>query len=99
MLCETVPFQDSPFKLYITLAIFEIAFFSELLLRTGIFHNSYLQEQPPEVFYKKKLISEIRQYSQENICEYCEIFKNIYFEEHLQTTVSELKGFFRTTGF
>ena len=22
-------------------------------------------------------------------CEYCEIFKNIYFEEHLPTTASE----------
>ena len=23
-------------------------------------------------------------------CEYCEIFKNIYFEEHIQTNASEL---------
>ena len=25
-------------------------------------------------------------------CEYCEIFKNTYFEEHLRTVVSKCKG-------
>ena len=38
--------SDQPF--------FEIAIFTEhLLFRTAIFHNSYLQEQPSKVFYKK----------------------------------------------
>ena len=36
----------------------------------------------------KKLFSKISQYSQENNCEYCEIFKNTYFEEYLQTAAS-----------
>ena len=39
LLCVTVPFQNN--------------FSEQLLFRTGIFHNSYLQEQPSEVFYKK----------------------------------------------
>ena len=29
------------------------------------------------------------------LCKYCEIFKKIYFEEHLRTTASVLNGFFR----
>ena len=75
-----------------------------------------LQEQPPEVFYKKSVLknfamfsyrkahvleSQKKKYIPEDLqlhlkkaptqllsCEYCEIFKNTYFEEHLQTTAS-----------
>ena len=36
----------------------------------------------------KKLFSKISQYSQENNSEYCEIFKNTYFEEYLQMAAS-----------
>ena len=65
-----------------------------------IFYFSYCQKQPPEVFYKK-LFLKIGQYSPENTCgrvkptqvfscEYCEIFRNTYFEENLRTTVSLL---------
>ena len=31
-------------------------------------------------------------------CEYCEIFKNTYFEEHLQTTTSECSRIFNIPG-
>ena len=36
----------------------------------------------------KKMLLNITQNSQENYCEFCEIFKNTYFEEHLWTTAS-----------
>ena len=29
-------------------------------------------------------------------CEFCKILKNIYFEEHLRTTASELKSLAKT---
>ena len=34
---------------------------------------------------------------QYNSCEYCEIFKNTYFEEHLRTAASEYRQEWRTT--
>ena len=47
------------------------------------------QKQPPYVFFKKKLLLKILQYSQESTCarvfscEFCEIFRNIFITEHL----------------
>ena len=43
---STVPLQT------IRIAIFLDNYFSE----QAIFHNSYLQKQPPEVFYKKAVL-------------------------------------------
>ena len=61
----------------------------------------HLQKQPPEVFYKKvfseqffnfhrKTPEGLQLYQKETptqvfSCEYCEIFKNTYFGEHLRT--------------
>ena len=45
----------------------------------------YTQKQPPEVFYrniKKETLAEVF------YCEFCEIFKNTFFTEHLWTTAS-----------
>ena len=42
------------------------------------------QKQLPMVLYKKKLLWPATLLKGD--CEYCEIFKNAYFEEHLQTT-------------
>ena len=59
---STVPFQT------IRLAIFWNSYFSEqVIFRTSYFHNSYLQEQAPKVFYKKDPLK-ILQFSQENTC-------------------------------
>ena len=56
--------------------------------------------QPPEVLYKKKVFLKISQNSQENTCArggfscgFCEIFKNTYFEVHLQMATSEITSF------
>ena len=38
----------------------------------------FVQKQSPDVFCKKKVFS----------CEICEIFKNMYFQEHLRNTAS-----------
>ena len=58
-----------------------------------------LEGKPPKAFYKKKLFLKISQYSGLNYwketlaqvfsCEYCEIFQNTYFEEHMWTDTSE----------
>ena len=54
------------FKLSTRRATFWNSYFSEqLFFRTAIFQNSYLQEQPPEVFLQKKLILKNWQYSLE----------------------------------
>ena len=45
-----------------------------------------LQKQPLEVFYKNFYEKETP--TQFFSSEYCEIFKNTYFEEHLPTAVS-----------
>ena len=65
--------------------------------------GAYLEKQPPEVFYKKKLFWKVSQYSQGITCnqackkknsaemfscEYCEIVKNIYFEQYLRMAAS-----------
>ena len=54
--------------------------FTELVMKSRL-----NQKQVPEVFYKS---SDLQFYPKETStqvfsCEYCEIFKNIYFEEHL----------------
>ena len=59
--------------------------------------------QPPEMFHKKKVFVKIPQFSQDRnhlcwsqinaaqmfSCEYCKIFSNNCFEEHLHTATSE----------
>ena len=60
-----------------------------------------VQKVPPEVFCKKKMLSRISQYSQENTCvgvscnfikkrlkHRCFPIKNTYFEKHLRTAAS-----------
>ena len=49
------------------------------------------KKQPPEVFYKKCLrpTTLLTTDSDKSVsCEFCEIFKNIFFKEHLWATAS-----------
>ena len=70
----------------------------------GVFHvNSYKrltrQQQPPEVFYNKRCSWKFRKIHRKTpvpealaqvfSCEFCEISKNTFFTEHLQTTASD----------
>ena len=45
------------------------------------------KKQPPEVFYKSAALKNFVTFTGKHLCE---TFKNIYFEEHLRTTASEL---------
>ena len=54
-------------------------------MRVFLCSNNWVKKQPPELFYKKVNIS---QFSRENTCEICEIFKNTYFEERMRTAAS-----------
>ena len=45
-----------------------------------------VQKQPPEVFFKKRCSQKLSE--KVFSCEICEIFKNTYFVEHLQTAAS-----------
>ena len=50
-----------------------------------------MQKQPPEVVYRKSYSEKFRKIhrnSQVFSCEFCEIFKNNFFTEHICTTVS-----------
>ena len=43
-----------------------------------------------EVFCKKNILTLLKRDSNTILsCEICEIFKNVYFEEHLRTTASK----------
>ena len=55
-------------------------------------------ELKKSVAYKKKRVTKDTP-TQMFSCEYCENFKNSYFEQHLQMTASVLNGFFRTASF
>ena len=58
------------------------------------------QKQPWEVFYKKSVLKNFAKFTEKHLwqslffnkvvfsCELCEIFKNIFFTEHLRTTAS-----------
>ena len=62
-----------------------------------------MEKQTPKVFCKKKLFLKVSQYSQKSSCnfikkktpahvlffEYCEVFRNNYFENYLGTAASE----------
>ena len=56
-----------------------------------------VQKQPLDVFYQKTvLIGKKQSWSllvtlTQLSCEYCEIFKNTYFEEHMRTAASECR--------
>ena len=65
LLCGTVPFQSSPFKLSVRLVTFWNSYFWNSF-RTAIFHNSYRSSH--QSCYLKKLFLKISQYSHENIC-------------------------------
>ena len=77
--------------------IFENIFFTEHLRKTAslmYWCNVYMQKQPPEVFYIKKVFLKISQNSKENTCardffnkeptsqvfsyDFCEIFKSTF---------------------
>ena len=46
-----------------------------------------IQKQPPQEFYKKETSTQVFSY------EYCEMYKNTYYKEHLQTVASrDTKG-------
>ena len=54
-----------------------------------------MQKQPPAVFYEKTVLKNFAIFKGKHQCwslfnsEYCEIFKSMYFEEHLQAAASE----------
>ena len=60
----------------------------------------HAQKQPWEVFYKKSVLKNFAKFTEKHLwqslffnkvlfsCELCEIFKNIFFTEHLRTTAS-----------
>ena len=65
---------------------------------------NFFQKQPPELFYEKgvlknfcnihRKVAELQPYEEETpkrmfSSEYCKIFKNTYFEEHLLTAASD----------
>ena len=65
---EQFPFRVTLLSYLSDQLLFEIVIFSEqLLFRTAIFHNSSLQEQPPEVLYKKAVLKNFAN-PQENTC-------------------------------
>ena len=58
------------------------------------------RSSPPEVFYKKTVNKDIAKFTGKHLCqnetvvqvfscEFCDIFKNTFFIEHLRTTASE----------
>ena len=48
-----------------------------------------IQKQSPEVFFKILQLKLKRDSGTSVSCEFCEIFKNAFFTEHLQATSSE----------
>ena len=70
------------------------------VFRGKLFRSYLFQKQPPEVFYKKVVLKNFAIFTREQLCwspetltqefsyEYCEDFKNNYFEEHLKTAAT-----------
>ena len=54
--------------------------------RSQKFRNIHRKTPVLESFFNK--VTDLQTPTQVFSCEYCEIFKNTYFEEHLQTTAS-----------
>ena len=85
------------FKLTIRVAIFWISYFSEqLLVITAFFHNSYLQEEPREVFYKKVVLKNFAIFSRNHL-QGCNFIKkelqprcfSVNIAKFLTTTISK----------
>ena len=71
-------------------------FFKEVLKKFANFMGKYLCWSPSLIKLQAWRHESYKLYKKESStqvfsCENCEIFKNIYFQEHLQMTTSELK--------
>ena len=81
--------------LYIFIVIRELYLSIEIFGLIETLIKLYLQKEPPAIKTALKKASALQRWWREAStqvlsCEYCKIFKNIYFEEHLRTTASAL---------